>query len=310
MKKTENKKQREKTGKTYKTSQLYYHLMLLPGMIFLILFHYIPIGGIVMAFQNFVPAKGIFRSEWVGLKNFKRLLIKNDIQELLRNTLVISIGKIILVMIAAVIFAILLNEIRHMKLKKGVQTIVYLPHFLSWAVLAPIVYNLLGMDGMVNDLLNALGLESVNFLGSNKTFQGTVIGTYVWKEFGYASIVYLAAITGVDPGLHEAAAIDGASWWRRVWNVTLPAMMPIIVLMLAIDVGNILSAGFDQVYNLYNIRVYDTGDILDTYVFRVGLEGRQFSLGTAVDLVKSVVGMVLMLSVNGLSKKLLHRSVF
>lgn len=310
MRKTKYEKQRGKSRKPYKTSQLYYHLMLLPGMVFLIMFHYIPIGGIVMAFQNFVPAKGIFGSEWVGLKNFKRLLIKNDIQELLRNTLVISIGKILLVMVAAVIFAILLNEIRHMRLKKGVQTIVYLPHFLSWAVLAPIVYNLLGMDGMVNDVLNAFGLESINFLGSNKTFQGTVIGTYVWKEFGYASIVYLAAITGVDPGLHEAAAIDGASWWRRVWHVTLPAMLPIIVLMLAINVGNILSAGFDQVYNLYNIRVYDTGDILDTYVFRVGLEGRQFSLGTAVDLVKSVVGMILMLSVNSLSKKLLHRSVF
>ncbi|MBQ8814701.1 MAG: sugar ABC transporter permease [Lachnospiraceae bacterium] len=309
MKKTKYEKQ-VRAKKSYKTSQRYYHLMLLPGMIFLVLFHYIPIGGIVMAFQNFVPSKGLFRSDWVGLKNFERLLIKKDIQELLRNTLVISIGKILVVMVVAVLFAILLNEIRHMRLKKGVQTIVYLPHFLSWAVLAPIVYNLLGMDGMVNDVLNALGLESVNFLGSNKTFQGTVIGTYVWKEFGYASIVYLAAITGVDPGLHEAAAIDGASWWRRVWHVTLPAMLPIIVLMLAINVGNILSAGFDQVYNLYNIRVYETGDILDTYVFRVGLEGRQYSLGTAVDLVKSVVGLVLMLSVNGLSKKILHRSVF
>lgn len=309
MKKTKQTKP-VKVKKPNRISQVYYHIMLLPAVIYLILFHYIPIGGIVMAFQNYSPAKGLFGSQWVGLNNFKRLLIKNDMQRLMRNTLIISIGKILVVMVVAVAFAILLNEIRHMRLKKGVQTIVYLPHFLSWVVLAPVVYKLLGIDGMVNDMLSKLGLESINFLANNDLFQGTVIGTHVWKEFGYASIIYLAAITSVDPGLHEAAAIDGAPWWRRVWHVTMPAILPIIILRLAIDMGHILSAGFEQVYNLYNNRVLETGDILDTYVYRVGLESRQYSIGAAVDLVKSVVGLVLMLSVNGLSKKVLHRSVF
>lgn len=190
------------------------------------------------------------------------------------------------------------------------QTIVYLPHFLSWVILASVVSNLFNLDGMVNSLLSGLGLEKANFLGSNSLFQPLLIGTDVWKEFGYNSIVYLAAITAVDPNLHEAAAVDGASWWRRVWHVTLPAMLPIIMMMAAINVTGILNGGFDQVYNLYSPKVYETGDILDTYVYRVGLINREYGFGTAVGLFKSVVGMVLMLSVNWLSKKTTRRSIF
>ncbi len=296
--------------KAHRPYQWMYLGMILPGIIFIFIFNYLPMGGLVMAFQRFKPAKGIFRSEWVGLYNFQRLFLKNDIQQLLRNTLVISLGKIVIGNLTAIIFAILLNEINRRRLKKCIQTVTYLPHFLSWVVLGPIVYNMLGMDGALNVALKNMGLETVNLLGSNATFQGTIVGTHVWKEFGYTSIVYLAAITGVDPGLHEAAAIDGANWWKRTLHVTLQAMMPMIILRLAIDVGSVLSAGFDQVYNLYNARVYDTGDILDTYVYRIGLEGREFSLGTAVGLFKSVIGLTLMLLVNGFSVKVLHRSVF
>lgn len=308
--KDKNVPRAKKANVRNRTSQIYFHLMLLPGMIFILIFNYIPMGGMVMAFQNFKPAKGIFGSDWVGFKQFERLFSNSDFYELIRNTLVISLGKLVIKLVVAVAFAILLNEIKTMWLKKSVQTIVYLPHFLSWVVLAPVVFYMFGINGTVNNLFSSFGLDKINFIGSNDYFQGLLIGTSIWKEFGYGSIVYLAAITAVDPGLHEAAAIDGASWWQRVWNVTLPAMVPIIILMLAIDVGHVLSAGFDQVYNLYSVRVYETGDILDTYVYRVGLQQRQYSFATAVDMFKSIIGLVLMLSVNGLSKKFLNRSVF
>ena len=290
--------------------QFPYLAMVLPAMIFVLIFCYAPMSGLLMAFQKFVPAKGILGSDWVGLKHFRDLFSNSDTWEILRNTVTISLGKIVFRNLAAIMFAILLNEIRVKWLKKSVQTIVYLPHFLSWVILAGTFSNLFGINGLFNELLSSLGLEKVNFLGSNELFQPFLIGTDVWKEFGYASIVYLAAITGIDPGLHEAAAIDGASWSQRVWNVTLPGLLPMIVLMVAMDMANILSAGFDQVYNLYSVAVYDSGDILDTYVYRVGMVDMRYSFATAVGLLKSVVGMILMLTVNKLSIKYAHRSVF
>lgn len=309
IKMTKNQNKHKKRKSSWST-QAYYHAMMIPGIIFLIIFSYVPMAGLVMAFQNFVPAKGFFRSEWVGLQQFRNLFASKDIYLLIRNTVVISLGKIIIGTIVAIAFAILLNEIRHQWLKKGVQTIVYLPHFLSWVILATVVSNIFSLDGLVNSLLTGIGLNEMNFIGDKNLFQPLLIGTDVWKEFGYNSIVYLAAITAIDPGLHEAAAIDGASWWKRIWHVTLPGMLPIIILMVAINMSSILNAGFDQIYNLYSVRVYETGDILDTYVYRVGLVNRQYSFGTAVGLFKSLIGMILMLSVNELSKKFAHRSVF
>lgn len=195
-------------------------------------------------------------------------------------------------------------------LKQSIQTIVYLPHFLSWVILASVVVNMFSLDGTVNQILGAFGLDAKNFLGSNHTFQPILIFTDVWKEFGYGSIVYLAAITSIDPGLHEAAAIDGATWRQRVLHITLPGMLTIILLMSVMNIANILNAGFDQVYNLYNPMVYDTGDIIDTYVYRMGLIDHQYSFSTAVGLFKSVVGMVLMVSVNGISKRFTDSRIF
>lgn len=299
---------KKRTRKRY--SETIYHLMMLPGMFFLILFSYIPMVGILMAFQDFVPAKGLWGSKFVGLKHFIYMFQLPDIAKIVRNTVTIAMGKIIIGTFMAIAFSILLNEIRHKLFKKSVQTIVYLPHFLSWVVLASVVVNMFNLDGSVNQILSAIGLEKINFLGSNKTFQPLLIGTDVWKEFGYNSIVYLAAITSIDPGLHEAAAIDGATWWKRVWHVTIPGMMPIILLMAAMSLTSILSAGFDQIYNLYSPIVYETGDVLDTYVYRIGLVGRQYSFGSAVGLFRSVVGMVLLLLANGLTKKLTDRKIF
>lgn len=226
--------------------------------------------------------------------------------QIFRNTLVISLGKLALGTIAAVLFAILLNEIQSMWLKKSVQTIVYLPHFLSWVVLATAIRSIFGMDGVVNAIFGT----NINFIGSNKLFQPLLIGTDVWKEFGYNSVVYLAALTSIDPGLHEAAQIDGASWWQRVIHVTLPGISPVIFLMVAMGIGNVLSAGFDQVYNLYSASVYQSGDIIDTYVYRVGLNSMQYSFGTAIGLMKSVIGLILMLMANGLAKKFTDSKIF
>lgn len=291
-------------------SQRMYHLMMIPGMIFVLIFCYVPMFGIVMAFQDYVPAKGILGSEFVGLKHFRYMFSLPDIGQIVTNTMVIAIGKIILGTFMAIAFAILLNEIRIKFFKKTVQTIVYLPHFLSWVVLAAVVVNMVNLDGAVNQLIQAIGLEKINFLGDNAWFRPMIIVTDVWKEFGYNSIVYLAAITAIDPGLHEAAAMDGAGWWSRIWHITLPGMLPIILLMGAMNLTSILSAGFDQIYNLYSPMVYQSGDVLDTYVYRMGMISRQYSFSTAVGLLRSVVGMILMLTANGLAKRFTDRKIF
>ena len=296
--------------KRRRSQSIYYHTMVLPGMIFILIFGYIPMFGLVMAFQDFVPAKGFLKSEFVGIKHFKYMITLPDIGRVIGNTLIIAAGKIVLGMLLSISFAILLNEIWNKYLKKTVQTIVYLPHFLSWVVLASVVVNLFNVDGSINQILNSLGVERINFLGSNDVFRNLIIGTDVWKEFGYNSVVYLAAITGIDAGLHEAAAIDGASWWKRVWHITIPGMMPIILLMTAMNLTTVLSAGFDQIYNLYSPIVYETGDILDTYIYRIGLIGRQYSFGAAVGLCRSLVALVLLAGANKITEKLTGQSIY
>ena len=291
-------------------SQLGYHMMLAPGMMFLILFSFIPMFGIIMAFQDYIPTKGILGSPWVGLDNFKYMLEIPDSMSILKNTLIIDIGKIILSTIVPITFALLLNEIRIKWAKKTIQTVVYLPHFLSWAVLAVVVANIFSFEGPVNAFLGMFGIKPTLFLASNTWIRPILIGTDVWKEFGYGSIVYLAALTGIDSGLYEAAAIDGANRFKQLINITIPGILPIIMLMTAINLGNILNAGFDQVFNLYNPIVYETADIIDTYVYRVGLVGMQYSFATAVGLLKSVVGCILLVSANQLSKKFANMQIF
>lgn len=293
-----------------KNSQLMYHLMMLPGMLFLLVFSFVPMLGIVMAFQNYIPAKGILGSTWVGLANFKYMLEIPDSLQILMNTVIIASWKIVLGTIVPVVFALLLNEIRIKWAKRTIQTIVYLPNFLSWVVLAAVVVNLFDYHGPVNTFLATFGVKPILFMGSNHWFRKIIIGSDVWKGFGYGSIIYLAALTGIDPGLYEAAEIDGASRWQQLLHVTLPGMLPIIMMMTALNLTNILNAGFDQIFNLYNPIVYETGDIIDTYVYRVGLLGQQYSLGTAIGLLKSVVGATLMISANQASKKFANMQIF
>ena len=287
-----------------------FHLMLLLPMLFLAVFSFAPLFGILMAFQDYMPAKGILQSRWVGLENFDFIFSLPSSRQIFANTIIISLGKLAAGIIVPVFFALLLNEIRVIAFKRTVQTIVYLPHFLSWVVLANVVSSILGFDGPVNSLIQSMGHDPILFLGSNVWFRPVIILSDCWKEFGYGSIIYLSALTSIDPGLYESASLDGASRLQKIFYITLPMLVPTIVLMMALNLGNILNAGFDQIFNLYNPLVYETGDIIDTYVYRIGLLDMQYSLATAAGLIKSVIGFVLIMSSNLVSRKLVSRSIF
>lgn len=287
-----------------------YHLMMLPGMIFLIIFHLVPMGGLLMAFQDFMPIKGLLGSRFVGFKNFERLFKLPTFWRVLRNTVVISVGKLVLVMVASVIFALLLNECRHVKYKRIIQTTVYLPHFLSWVILAVMFSNVFSYTGIVSQIAQMFGGEPTMFMISNSWFRKILIGGEIWKEFGYGAIVYVAAITGIDPTLYEAAGIDGAGRWKKMWYITLPSIVPTIVLMTTLNIGKLLKGGFDQVFNLYSPLVYETGDIIDTYVYRMGLVDLQYSNGTAVGLFQSLIGFILLVIAYKLADKLVGYRAF
>ena len=270
------------------------HLMLIPGIIIIFIFHYVPLGGLIIAFQRFIPAKGLFGNQkWVGLQNFQYIFSMPNTMNVLRNTVTIAVAKIVLGLVIPITVALLLNELQVSKVKRSIQTIIYFPHFLSWIIFGSIIMDLLSpQNGIVNKLLNLLGHEAVFFLGDNKYFQQTIIWTDVWKNFGYGTVVYMASITSIDPSLYEAASIDGANRWKQTWHITLPGMRMIIVLMMVLSLGNVLNAGFDQVYNMYSPIVYETGDIIDTMVYRLGLENAKYGPAAAVSIFKSVVSML------------------
>ena len=271
------------------------YVMVVPALIHLAVLSYYPMYGIKIAFQDYKPALGFSRSPWVGLRQFQLMLEDPTFWQILRNTVVLASSKIVTLQLCAVILALLLNEVRNQLFKRTVQSLVYLPHFLSWIVLGGIMLEMLGSGGVVNVTLMKLGLSKpIIFLGTNATFVPTLIVSHLWQQVGWATILYLAALTSIDPQLLEAAAIDGAGRFQRVWYVILPGLLPTLVLVFCLDLGQLLNAaGFDQVLNLYNPAVYATGDILDTWIYRVGLLGARFSLATAVGLVRSVIGLIL-----------------
>lgn len=271
----------------------HYYIMLIPAIVWLVLFNIVPMFGIVMAFEDFNPGLGMWKSPFIGLANFQYMFQMSDIKQILINTVVIALGKIIANLVVPLLFAILLNELCIKKLYRPIQTIVYLPYFLSWVILAKIVLNIFGYVGPINSVINFFGGESINFFGTASLFRPLVIGTDIWKNFGYNAIIYLSAMLGIAPELYEAAAVDGAGRFKRIWHVTLPGIKMTVALLAILSLGNVLNAGFDQIFNLYNPLVYSTGDILDTWVYRAGLINLQFSLATAVGLLKSVVSFVL-----------------
>jgi putative aldouronate transport system permease protein len=282
------------SGNTYRKDNWILHLMLLPAVLFIFVYNYIPIGGLVMAFQHYLPARGIFGSPWVGLDNFRFLFTMIEFPRALRNTVFIAGFKIILGIIVPVIFALLLNEVKHHGIQRSIQTLIYLPHFVSWILLAGILRDLLSPStGLINQVIKSFGAEPVYFLADNKIFPWLMILSDIWKEFGYGTIVYLAALTAIDPTFYEVAYVDGANRWQQLIHITLPGIAPMIVLMTTLSMGNILNAGFDQVFNLYGPVVYESGDILDTLVYRLGLISMQFSVSTAVGMMKSVTALLL-----------------
>ncbi|HZG75129.1 MAG TPA: ABC transporter permease subunit [Paenibacillus sp.] len=293
-----------------KSFEKHYYLMLLPGLIWLVMFNVAPMFGIVMAFQDFNPGAGVFGSDWIGLENFEFMFLLGDSKTVLFNTVFIAVLKIIGNLVVPLVFALLLNELRLQVVKRWVQTVVYLPHFLSWVILSGILLDVFALKGPVNQLLSAFGVEPILFFAKAELFPYIIVGSDVWKEFGFNTIIYLAALTAINPSLYEAAAMDGARRLQRLWHVTMPGLTTTIVLLAVLGLGNVLNAGFDQVFNLYNPLVYSTGDIIDTWVYRAGLVNLQFSLATAMGLLKSVVSFLLIVLSYVLASKFANYRIF
>ncbi len=274
------------------------YVLALPAFILLIVYKFLPMFGIMIAFKDYYPGSGIFTSEWVGLKWFERMFTWGDFTPVLWNTIVISVLKLLIGFPMPIIIAILLNEMRGQRRKRFFQTVLYMPHFLSWAILAGILFTLFSPQ---TGVLSYFGIEESIFLNEG-SFLTLILASDVWKDSGWGTIVYLAAISGINPELYEAAMIDGANRFQRIWHITIKSIAPTIVILLILKVGHLLNAGFDQIFMLYNPAVYDVADILDTYIYRVGISEGNFGLATAAGLFKSVVGVTLVIVANRIAK--------
>ncbi len=269
------------------------HLMVLPCFILVLIYSYGPMVGILIAFQKFIPTFGLFGSQWIGLDNFEYVMNLPGSFQVLWNTIYIAFMKIIVGLIFPIVISLLLNELGKEWFKRGIQSFIYLPHFLSWVLLGGILIDLLSpSSGLMNQFLGWFGIKPIFFLADNGWFPFVIVFSDVWKEFGFSTIVYLAALTSINPSLYEAAIVDGANRWKQMWHITLPGMMPIVILMATLSLGSVLNAGFEQVFNLYSPLVYESGDIIDTFVYRLGLINAQFGPATAVGLFKSVVSFL------------------
>ncbi|SDF12692.1 ABC transporter permease [Limimaricola pyoseonensis] len=285
-----------------------YYLMLAPGLIYFALFHYLPVWEAKLAFEDL---RIIGPNLWVGLKHFAQLFASPAFFEVLANTLIISAMKIAFVFPLPILLALLLNEVRSGRFRRGVQSVIYLPHFLSWVVIAGIFIAALSPgDGVINDLRDMVGLERRSFMTESGSIRWVLVWSEAWRSAGWDSLLYFAAIMSIDPALYEAAEMDGASRWQKMRYITLPGIVPTIATLFILNVGLFLNAGFDQVFNLSNDAIRDKIDIIDTYVYRLGITGGQFSLATAAGLFKGVVGMTLMLGAHFLSKRLTGRGVW
>jgi putative aldouronate transport system permease protein len=290
--------------------------MSLPGLVYLVVYKFLPLIGLSLAFKDYDMFAGtglldsMLKSEWVGLGYFRRIFSSPQFWSLLRNTLLISVYKIVILFPLPILLAFLMNELRSVWFKRTVQTLLYLPHFLSWVIIYGIFFTLLSTDGIVNQALARLGLSPVMFFTDQSLFRPLLVVTEGWREAGWGTIVYLAALTSIDPALYEAALMDGANRWQRMVHITFPSILPVVALMLLLRVGNILQAGFEQILVMYNPAVYPVADILQTYIYRIGLGKLDFSTGTAMGMFESVVGFVLVITCNGISRKFFERSLW
>lgn len=291
--------------------QIPLHIMLLPCVVIVLIYAYYPMIGLVIAFQNYNPRMGFFGSKWVGLNNFLYLMKMPNFASVMYNTVFISLMKMVMGLVVPIVYAILLDQIRNGGIKRTIQTIIYIPYFLSWVILSGILIDLLSPStGLLADVFRMCGAEPIFFLAEPDLFPYLLVVTDVWKGAGYGTIIYLAAITSIDPSYYEAAVMDGANRFQQAIHITLPGMAPIVVLMATLSLGNILNAGFEQVLNLYSPVVYSTGDIIDTFVYRIGLQNNQFGVATAAGLFKSAVSFVFIAAGYLLAYKFADYTVF
>ncbi len=292
--------------------QRYLLLMVIPGIIWMLIFNYTPMYGVIIAFKDYKITKPISEAEWVGLKHVIEFFQDSRFWLILKNTLGISFLKLIIGFPLPILFAIMLNEIRNNRFKKGIQTISYLPHFLSWVVLGGIMITWLSESGLANELLLELGIikEPIPFMAKADYFWGVVIISEIWKELGWNAIIYLAAISGIDQSMYEAATVDGAGRWRKIWNITLPSIVGTITILLILAVGNMMNSNFDQIFVLKNTLNADASDVIDIFVYRMGIQSGRFSFATAAGLFKSVTAVILLVSTNFIVKKINNTSLF
>ncbi|MBU8695397.1 ABC transporter permease [Bacillus pumilus] len=305
------KKEKRKRLLDQMLSQKFLYVMILPGLIYFLVFKYVPMWGLIIAFQDYQPFLGILGSEWVGFKHFIRLFTEPTFFILLKNTLILFAMNVVIFFPIPILLALLLNEVRLALFKKFVQTMIYIPHFMSWVIVVSLSFVLLTVDGgLINELIAFFGGEKINFLLSQEWFRPMYILQVIWREAGWSTIIYLAAITAVDPQLYEAAKMDGAGRLRQMWHITLPAIKSVIVVLLILKIGDTLELGFEHVYLLLNATNREVAEIFDTYVYTAGLKQGQFSYSTAVGLFKAAVGLILVMLANRLAKKFGEEGIY
>lgn len=296
---------------SYLWKNKYLYLMLVPALVYYGVFCYAPMGGLVIAFKSFNPMKGILGSPWAGFTTFRKLFSMGKFYQVFWNTIRISLIRLVFGFPFPIIIALLLNELRSVRVKRVIQTVIYIPNFISWVILGGILTSLLSTDGgVVNGILTALGAKPIGFLTDERFFVPTMVVSMIWKTFGWNTIIYLAAMTGIDPQLYEAATVDGAGRWQKLWHITLPCIRSIIVVVLITRIGSLMQAGFEQIFVLYHPGVYGTADIIDTYVYRIGLQDGKFELATAVGLFKSVVNFILLVIANRTARMAGEEGIF
>lgn len=288
----------------------YIWMLVLPGLLYFLIYKYMPMFGIAVAFKDYNLVKGFWESKWVGLKHFRNIFDNPDVGRIFLNTITISLMQILFAFSIPIVLAVMLNEVRRNTVKRTIQTIIYLPHFLSWVVIASISFIFLSSEGIVNELLKMFGFNAVNFLANPELFRPLLVGQLVWKEAGWGTIIYLAALTSISQELYEAADMDGAGRFRKIWHVTLPGIRGTIVILFILQLGGILDTSFEQIYLMLNPLVHHVGDVIDTYVYRRGIQNGDFGFTTAVGLLKSVVGFIMIVLANTLARRLGEQGVY
>lgn len=287
----------------YMVQHKWLYFLLLPGFIYFIMFRYVPMGGLVIAFKEYSPFKGIWGSPWVGFEQFTKFFSNNDFMKLLINTLGISLLQLIFYFPAPIILSLFLNEVRHNGYKRVVQTLVYIPHFVSWVIVCSLTYQLFNVtDGVFNVIYRAISGQTFDILQKSSTFWGLIVGQDIWRETGYGTIVFLAALSGVDQELYEAARVDGAGRWRLMWHITLPAIRGTIVMMLIMRVGSILNTGYEQIFLMRNDLNLARAEVFDTYIYTKGIRSGMYSFSSAAGMFKSVVGMIMVITADRVAK--------